>query len=161
MKLLVSEPGRRVVQLTPRERQEMRAVLHALSGVRRPLPSLTRGDAAGLPGDAAALLSEEVASGREAGRVGALGLLEDPLRCVEGRGGYGLHVTDGEAEGLLQALNGARVAFWEALGGPDFESGERVEDTERNRMLVTWMEVAGVHVGRWLACMGGDGGTEE
>ena len=161
MKLLLSEPGRRVVQLTPRERQEMRAVLHALARVTRTPPALTRGDAAGLPGDAAAFLSEEVASGREAGRVAALGLLEDPARCVEGRGGYGLHATDAEAEGLLQALNGARVAFWEALGRPDFESGERVEGTEANRMLVTLMEVAGVHVGRWLACMQGDAGREE
>lgn len=158
MKLLVSEPGRMVVQLTTRERDEMRAVLHGQGRVPRRGPSITRGPGEGLPADATAMLAEQVVGGWESERAGALGLLEDGARCVKGKGGYGLQVTEDEAERLLRALNGARVAFWEALGSPDFEAGERVEGTERNRALVFVMELAGSYVGRWLACL--DGGKE-
>ena len=160
MKVLVSEPGRLVVQLTPRERQEMRVVLHAMAKERRKAPPLTRGDAQGMPGDAAALLAGELLGGLEDARIAATALLEDPARCVQGKGGYGLRTTEAEAEGLLRALNGARVAFWEALGSPDFEAGERVEPTERNRLLVALLEVAGSLVGRWLECMAGDAAEE-
>ena len=158
MKLLVAEPGRLVVQLMRRERDEMRAVLQCHAQVPRSGPSITRGSSEGLPADATAMLAEQVVGGWELERAGALGLLEDAARCVKGRGGYGLQVTEDEAERLLRALNGARVAFWEALGSPDFEVGERVEGTERNRALVALMELAGSYVGRWLACL--DGGKE-
>lgn len=159
--MLVSDPGRWVVHVTRRERQEMRAVLHALEKVGTEPPSITRGESTALPSDAAEVLAREVVSGIESLRASALSLLEDPVRCVEGKGGYGLTVTEAEGEGLLQALNGARVAFWEALGRPDFEAGERVDATDRNRMLVTLMEVAGGHVSRWLACLEGDPGPSE
>lgn len=155
MKVLVSEPGRLVVQLTRRERDEMRAVLQCHGRVPRRGPAITRGSGEGLPSDATAMLAEQVAEGWESERAGTLGLLEDAARCVKGKGGYGLQVTEDEAERLLRALNGARLAFWEALGSPDFEVGERVEGTERNRALVALMELAGSYVGRWLACLGG------
>lgn len=155
MKLLVSEPGRLVVQLTKRERDEMRAVLQCHGQVPRCGPSITRGSAEGVPSDATAMLAEQVLGVWESERAGTLGLLEDAARCVKGKGGYGLQVTEDESERLLRALNGARVAFWEALGSPDFEAGERVEGTERNRALVALMELAGSYVGRWLACLGG------
>jgi len=155
MKVLVSDPGRLVVQLTRRERDEMRAVLQCHGQVPRRGPSITRGSAEGMPSDATAMLAEQVAGAWESERAGTLGLLEDAARCVKGKGGYGLQVTEDEAERLLRALNGARLAFWEALGSPDFEAGERVEGTERNRALVALMELAGSYVGRWLACLGG------
>lgn len=155
MKLLVSEPGRLVVQLTRRERDEMRAVLRFHAQAPRRGPSITRGSGEGMPSDATAMLAEQVAEGWESERAGTLGLLEDAARCVKGKGGYGLQVTEDEAEGLLRALNGARMAFWEALGSPDFEAGEPVEETEGNRALVALMELAGSYVGRWLACLGG------
>ena len=159
MKLLVSEPGRMVLHLTADERHGLRTVLHASEGIRRKAPPLTRGDATGLPEDAAALMEESVLAGIVWERLGSVSLLEDPGHCKEGKGGYGLELTEAEAEGFLRALNGARVAFWEALGSPDFEAGERVEPTDANRAIVALMELAGAWVARWLACTSGEDGT--
>jgi len=161
MKLLVSEPGRRVVQLASREWQQMRSVLGLFQQVGRRPPPITRGVADDLPADSAAMLAADVVAGLEAERSATLALLDDPARCVKGKGGYGLQVDEVEADRLLRVLNGARVACWEALGSPNFESGERVERTNRNRMLVTMMELAGALVSGWLTCLEGTTGAGE
>lgn len=155
MKLLVSEPGRRVLQLKPREHTEMRAILAFGSDIPRARPRLSRESSEQLPSDAAEWLDESLAAERGAGMKSALRLFEDPLRCVPGTGGYGLHLTDTETEVLLQSLNGVRVAIWESLGCPDEEEGDSIPSSDEHHTRVFVMELAALYVERLVGCLWG------
>jgi hypothetical protein len=56
--------------------------------------------------------------------------LRDPLRCVEGKGGFAWTLTLVEMEQLLQGLNALRISAWERLGCPDPNEGPDLESME-------------------------------
>jgi hypothetical protein len=155
MKLLVSEPGRRVIHLRLREQTEMRAILAFGSDIPRSKPRLSRDSSAALPGDAAEWLDESLNAERREGMKSALRLFEDPLRCVPGTGGYGLHLTDTETEVLLQSLNGVRVAIWESLGCPDEDGGDEIPPSDENHTRVFVMELSALYLERLVSCLWG------
>jgi hypothetical protein len=161
MKLLVSEPGRRVIQLRPREHTELRAILAFGSDIPRTKPRLSRDSSDALPADAAEWLDESLAAERREGMRSALRIFEDPLRCVPGTGGYGLHLSDLETEVLLQSLNGVRVAIWESLGCPDEDEGINIPSSDENHTRAFVMELSALYLERLVGCLWGGGPRDE
>lgn len=156
MKLLAREPGRIVLHLTARDRNSLSGLLRMGAACKRQPPRFTRGPTGLVPSDAAELLAQSIAEHRTVVRDGVLGWLEDPARCVPGKGGFGLTLTEAEAEMLLQALTGAKVAFWETLGCPDFESPPWKELTPAIEALLYSMELASAYIALLVEILSGE-----
>jgi hypothetical protein len=75
-------------------------------------------------------LSECLEEKRVANHANLAASLRDPLRCVEGKGGFAWILTHGEMEQLLQGLNAMRISAWERLGCPDPNEGLDLESME-------------------------------
>ncbi len=153
MKLLVREPGRLVFQLRARDRNSLRALLRLGAECRVHPPHFTRGPMGFVPADSDQMLRDAVQQHRVQSRESALGWLEDPARCVAGRGGFGLTLTEAEAETLLQALNGAKLGFWEALGRPDPEDPPISPGTAHTDALVYASELANAYIACLVDCL--------
>lgn len=110
-----------------------------------------------VPADSDQMLRDAMQQHRVESRDSALGWLEDPARCVAGRGGFGLTLSEAEAETLLQALNGAKMGFWEALGRPDPEDPPVSPTTAHAEALAYASELANAYIGCLVDCLSSDG----
>jgi len=146
MKLLVREAGRLVFQLRARDRNSLRALLRLGAECQVRAPHFTRGPIGSVPPDADQMLKDAIQRHRVESRDSVLGWLEDPMRCVAGRGGYGLTLSEGEAETLLQALNSAKLGFWEALGRPDPEDPPISPSTAHSEALSYAADLANAYI---------------
>lgn len=156
MKLLVREPGRLVFQLRARDRNSMRGILRLGAQLRRRPPRFTRGPMGFVPKDSDDMLREAVVQQQLDSRQSALAWLEDPARCVAGKGGFGLTLTEAEAETMLQALNHAKMAFWEALGCPDENAPFPPAVSPEVETLQQAKEVANAYIAWWVESLAGD-----
>jgi len=156
MKLLVREPGRLVFQLSAKDRNAIRALLRRGAETGRQPPRITRGPSAFVPQDALELLQAEQAARQQEFHSTVIDWLEQPARCVPGKGGFGLTLSEAEAETLLQALNSVKIGFWEALGSPDFEKGDPLEPTAENISLFLAIERASHYVACIVLALQGD-----
>lgn len=156
MKLLVREPGRLVYQLRARDRNSLRGILRLGSQLRRRPPRFTRGPIGFVPPDSDEMLRETALQQQQDSRESALGWLEDPARCVAGKGGFGLTLTEAEAETMLQALNHAKMAFWEALGCPDENAPFHPAISPEIETLQQAKEIANAYIAWWVDSLSGD-----
>lgn len=147
MKLLSRQPGRLVFQLRSQDRNSLRGLLRLGSECRRSAPRITRGPMECVPDDAEAMLAEALAEQRASDRNSVLAWLEDGGRCQPGKGGFGLTLTEAEFEQLLQALNHAKMSFWESLGCPDPDAPSLAPETPRNQTLAYAIELANLYIG--------------
>ena len=156
MKLLVREPGRLVYQLRARDRNSLRGILRLGSQLRRRPPRFTRGPIGFVPPDSDEMLREAALEQQQDSRNSALGWLEDPARCVTGKGGFALTLSEGEAETLLQALNHAKMAVWEALGCPDENAPAQPSINPEIETLQQAKEIANAYIAWWVDSLSGD-----
>jgi hypothetical protein len=156
MKLLSREPGRLVFQLRARDRNSLRGILRMGSECRRRPPRITRGPASFMPEDSEEMLREAIGQQMAEVQQGALAWLEDPARCVAGKGGFGLTLSEGEFEAFLQALNNAKMAFWETLGCPDEDSAPLDETRPEVQAFAFALELSNQYIAHILDCVSGD-----
>lgn len=156
MKLLSREPGRLVFQLRARDRNSLRGILRMASECRRRPPRITRGPASFMPEDSEEMLREAIGQQRAEVQQGSLAWLEDPARCIPGKGGFGITLSEGEFESLLQALNNAKMAFWEALGCPDEDSPPLDEAQPEIQTLAFAMELSNQYIAHLVDCVSDD-----
>jgi len=156
MKLIAREADRLVFQLRAQDRNSLRGILRMGSECRRRPPRITRGPAAFMPEDSDEMLREAISQQLDEVQQGALALLDDPKRCVAGKGGFGLTLSDAEFESLLQALNNAKMAFWETLGCPDEDSPPLDEARAEVQTLTFALELSNQYIAHILDCVSGD-----
>jgi hypothetical protein len=156
MKLLSREPGRLVFQLRARDRNSLRGILRMGAECRRRPPRITRGPASFMPEDSEEMLREAIGQQMAEVQQGALALLEDPARCIAGKGGFGLTLSDAEFEALLQSLNNAKMAFWETLGCPDEDSAPLDESRPEIQAMAFALELSNQYIAHILDCVSGD-----
>ncbi len=156
MKLLAREPGRLVFHLSAKDRNAIRALLRRAAEVGRSPSPISRGPLAALPEDAQELLDAERLAEWNRFHTDVATWLDDPARCVAGKGGFGLTLSDADAEILLQALNSAKVGFWEALGSPDLENGDELAPTTDNISHLFAIERASLYVATLVIALQGD-----
>ncbi len=156
MKLLAREPGRLVFHLSAKDRNAIRALLRRAAEIGRKPSPITRGPSAAIPTDAQELLDAERLAEWNRFHTDVATWLDDPARCVAGTGGFGLTLSETDAEILLQALNSAKVGFWEAIGSPNLEDGDELEPTAANISQLLAIERASHYVATLvLALQGG------
>ena len=143
MNLLSRDGGRHVFHLTDRDRDALRLLLRIADDLGRGPARLTRQPDEPLPKEAPADFSGDMAGIHADRLTAATGWLDDPKRCIPGKGGFGLTLQPTETEDLLRAVNSAKVGAWEALGCPDFELGEGPDLKPENLRAIVALELAG------------------
>lgn len=109
-----------------------------------------------MPEDAAEMLVSAMAEQRAESNQSVIAWLEEGNKCVAGKGGYALTLTEGEAETLLQAVNACKVAFWETLGCPESEDPPWDEITPEIEALLFSMELATAYVAMLVEILSGE-----
>jgi hypothetical protein len=128
MKLLSREGGRFVFFLTDSQLEHLQ-LLFGLAGLVPPVPPrVSRPDDPSPPDDAAQSLTEAIAQTHRQNQAAVLVWIQDPVRCAQGKGGFGLTLTPDETVTLLQAVNATKVGLWQALGCPDPYSETTIPD---------------------------------
>lgn len=139
MKILSHADGKLVIRLDSREHDALLAAVGLRVHLPRSRRSLTTDTATDPKLRAAqADLDSAIHEHRQELTTAVEQLLNDPQKCVpQGKSSRILTLTTEEVDLVLQGLNDVRVAAWERLGCPDFESGQRPEVTEEN-FLCLW-----------------------
>lgn len=153
MKLL-SRDQERYVFLIEREEHELLLSLLSLRGGmlrRRNAGTLSKTDPKAVSGNAE--LNRSLARHRRHQAAVVKRLLKSKATCVPTESGYGLTVSPGEYEAMLQAVNNVNLRAWEALGRPDFESGEQAEPTLKNLLLVRILHQGNMLLARLLEAL--------
>ncbi len=98
------------------------------------------------------LLEESLIEQRRENRRQLVGMLDEPRRFRETKGGFELTLTPPQVEWLLQVLNDVRIGSWLALGEP--KELEVPEINQKNAPYVLAMEAAGFFESALLTALG-------